>query len=160
MGQNVQAKFNEKQNEVRIAIMNFIIDNKRPFHMKQDGYEALKGISLSGKDEFEDILDVLHSRDGFSADEEGNINFIYPVSALPTAHRVTLADGREFSAMCAIDAIGATFTFHEDTQIHSSCCVNDVYVEMKNGECAKHRPEGSYALSFCLEEITNWAGSC
>ena len=123
LGQNVQAKFNEKQNEVRIAIMNFIIDNKRPFHMKQDGYEALKGISLSGKDEFEDILDVLHSRDGFSADEEGNINFIYPVSALPTAHRVTLADGREFSAMCAIDAIGATFTFHEDTQIHSSCCV-------------------------------------
>ena len=59
LGQNVQAKFNEKQNEVRIAIMNFIIDNKRPFHMKQDGYEALKGISLSGKDEFEDILDVL-----------------------------------------------------------------------------------------------------
>ena len=162
LGQNVQAKFNEKQNEVRIAIMNVIIDNKRPFHMKQDGYEALKGISLSGKDEFEDILDVLHSRDGFSADEEGNINFIYPVSALPTAHRVTLADGREFSAMCAIDAIGATFTFHEDTQIHSSCCVcgNDVYVEMKNGECAKHRPEGLYALSFCLEEITNWAGSC
>ena len=65
MGQNIQAKFNEKQNEVRIAIMNFIIDNKRPFHMKQDGYDALKGITLSGRHEFQDILDVLHSRDGF-----------------------------------------------------------------------------------------------
>ena len=66
MGQNIQAKFNEKQNEVRIAIMNFIIDNKRPFHMKQDGYDALEGITLSGRHEFQDILDVLHSRDGFS----------------------------------------------------------------------------------------------
>ena len=74
--------------------------------MKQDGYDALKGITLSGRHEFQDILDVLHSRDGFSADEEGNINFIYPVSALPTAHRVSLAGGREFWAMCAIDAIG------------------------------------------------------
>ena len=99
LGQNIQAKFNEKQNEVRIAIMNFIIDNKRPFHMKQDGYDALEGITLSGRHEFQDILDVLHSRDGFSADEEGNINFIYPVSALPTAHRVSLAGGREFWAM-------------------------------------------------------------
>ena len=43
LGQNIQAKFNEKQNEVRIAIMNFIIDNKKPFHMKQDGYDALEG---------------------------------------------------------------------------------------------------------------------
>ena len=41
LGQNIQAKFNEKQNEVRNAIMNFIIDNKRPFLMKQDGYDAL-----------------------------------------------------------------------------------------------------------------------
>lgn len=162
MGQNIQAKFNEKQNEVRFAIMNFIIDNKRPFHMKQDGYEALKGIRLSQQNEFEDILEALESRDGFSADEEGNINFIYPVSALPTAHRVTLADKREFTAMCAIDAIGSTFTFHQDTQIHSSCsvCGQDIYVRMKDGACAEHSPNGLHALSFCLEEISNWAASC
>lgn len=162
MGQNVQAKFNEKQNEIRIAIMNFIIDNNRPFHMKQDGYDGLKGIALSDKSEFEDILEVLHSGDGFSADEEGNVNFIYPVSALPTAHCVTLADGREFTAMCAIDAIGSTFTFHQDTEIHSSCsvCGNEIYVKMEGGECVEHSPKGLYALSFCLEEISNWAGSC
>ena len=92
--------------------------------MKQDGYDALEGITLSGRHEFQDILDVLHSRDGFSADEEGNINFIYPVSALPTAHRglVGLA-GRNSGPCVPLIAIGATFTFHEDTQIHSSCCV-------------------------------------
>lgn len=93
MGQNVQAKFNEKQNEVRIAIMNFIIDNKRPFHMKQDGYEALKGISLSGKDEFEDILDVLHSRDGFPRMRRGtSTSFIrYPHCPLRTASHLPMA---------------------------------------------------------------------
>ena len=33
-------------------------------------------------------------------------------------------------------------------------------MEMKGGECVKHWPKGLYALSFCLEEISNWAGPC
>lgn len=44
--------------------------------------------------------------------------------------------------------------------IHPAVCGNDVRLEMKGGECVKHWPKGLYALSFCLEEISNWAGPC
>ena len=110
--QNIHQKFNAPQNEIRLAIMNFIVDNHRPFSLKEDGYTALKGITLSSAEDFCSITEVLCEKDGMVTDEEGNVNFIYPVSALPTNHHVTLADGREFCAMCAIDAIGSAFTFH------------------------------------------------
>ena len=42
--QNIHQKFNAPQNEIRLAIMNFIVDNHRPFSLKEDGYTALKGI--------------------------------------------------------------------------------------------------------------------
>ena len=45
--QNIHQKFNAPQNEIRLAIMNFIVDNHRPFSLKEDGYTALKGITLS-----------------------------------------------------------------------------------------------------------------
>lgn len=162
MGQNIQQKFNDVQNEVRLAIMNFIIDEKRPFHKQQDGFDALHGITQSGKGDFDTILAALEAKDGFAADEEGNINFIYPVSALPTHHQVHLADGRSFTAMCAIDAIGATFTFHQDTVIDSMCsaCGSPVHIEMKNGVPAAYSPADLHALTFNLENISNWAGSC
>ena len=57
--------------------------------------------------EYEEIIQCLIDKDGMVVDEEAkNVNFIYPVSSLETNHRVTLADGREFTAMCAIDAMG------------------------------------------------------
>lgn len=98
--QNIHQKFNAPQNEIRLAIMNFIVDHHRPFSLKEDGYTALKGITLSSAEDFSSITEVLCEKDGMVTDEEGNVNFIYPVSALPTNHHVTLADGREFCAMC------------------------------------------------------------
>ena len=47
-----------------------------------------------------------------------------------------MADGREFTAMCAIDAMGAAFTFHQDTEVHSVCamCEEPVYVKIVDGK--------------------------
>ena len=86
--QNIHQKFNAPQNEIRLAIMNFIVDNHRPFSLKEDGYTALKGITLSSAEDFSSITEVLCEKDGMVTDEEGNVNFIYPVSALPTNHHV------------------------------------------------------------------------
>ena len=162
MGRNIQDKFNDIQNEIRLAIMEFIINEARPFNINTDGFQALDNIKLSNIDDFSGIIEVLTAKDGLVADEEKNINFIYPVSALGTNHKVTLADGRQFFAMCAIDAIGATFTFHQDTEIHSACsvCEQEVYVKMKNGKAVEYYPENLHALTFKLEELANWAGSC
>lgn len=59
-----------------------------------------------------------------------SINFIYPVSALPTNHKVTLRDNRSFSAMCAIDAIGTSCTFNQDVRINSICSVTGREIEI------------------------------
>ncbi len=162
MKQNVHAKFDAKQNEIRLAIMEFIINEQRPFNLEKDGFAALSGIRLSTEAEFDQIVSVLREKDGMVADEEGNVNFIYPVSALPTNHQVTLADGRTYCAMCAIDAMGSTFTFHQDSEIHSVCaaCGTPVHIKFHNGEIVEHSPENFYALSFVLGELANWAGSC
>ena len=121
MKQNVHAKFDAKQNEIRLAIMEFIINEQRPFNLGKDGFAALSGIRLSTEAEFDQIVSVLREKDGMVADEEGNVNFIYPVSALPTNHQVTLADGRTYCAMCAIDAMGCAVTFHQKVRVDSHC---------------------------------------
>ncbi len=162
MGQNIQNKFNAAENEIRLAIMEFILNEGRPFNITNDGFLALSDIKLSTAGEFTGIMETLASRDGLVADEEQNVNFIYPVSALITNHKVTLADGRSFCAMCAIDAIGAAFTFHQDTEVRSACsvCGEEVYVKMQGEKVVEHYPEKLHALTFKLEEIANWASSC
>lgn len=162
MGQNLQQKFTAPQNEVRLAIMNFIVDHQRPFHVRNDGFGALQHVSLSQAADFPAIVDALRAEDGMVLDPSGNVNFIYPVSALPTPHKVTLQDGRSFTAMCAIDAMGAAFTFQQDVEINSACaeCGKPVRVRLHNGQLQDATPEGLHILTFRLEDIVNWAGSC
>lgn len=111
--------------------------------------------------EYKEICEKLLEEDGMVLDGT-KVNFIYPVSALPTNHRVTLADGRTFTAMCAIDAIGAAFTFHQDTEVHSVSAVSGepVFVKITDGKVAEYSPKGLHALTFPLGEMSNWAGSC
>lgn len=161
MTQNIQKKFNEQQNALRLYIMECIIDWERPFHLEEDAQKALHALGIT-MEEYEDAVKCLIEKDGMVIDEEKNVNFIYPVSALGTGHRVTLADGREFCAMCAIDAIGAAFTFHQDTEVHSSCaiCEEPVFIKITDGKVESYSPETLHALTFPLGEIADWAGSC
>ena len=112
--------------------------------------------------EFEEIVKVLLEKDGMVISDTRDVNFIYPVSALPTNHHVTLADGRSFTAMCAIDAMGAAFTFHQDTEVHSVTAVSGepVYVKIVDGEVVDYSPKNLHALTFPLGQLSNWAGSC
>lgn len=93
---------------------------------------------------------------------EGEVRFAYPVSGLPTSHRVTLADGRSFSAMCAIDAMGCAFTFGQDVDVESRChgCGEPIRLEMRDGRLAGVEPSGVYVLHVDLSVPENWAGSC
>lgn len=160
--QNVHQKFTERQNELRLYIINFTIDNKRPYNLESDKEVTLQVLQMD-EQEYEEIIQCLIDKDGMVVDEEAkNVNFIYPVSSLETNHRVTLADGREFTAMCAIDAMGAAFTFHQDTEVHSVCamCEEPVYVKIVDGKVADYSPKTLHALTFPLGELANWAGSC
>ena len=161
MDQNIHKKFTERQNELRLYIIQFIVDHQRPYHLDQDMTQTLKALGMDQK-EYEEIIECLLKKDGMVIDEERTVNFIYPVSALQTSHHVTLQDGREFTAMCAIDAIGAAFTFHQDTEIHSACasCNEPVHIRIVDGKVAEYSPKNLHALTFPLGELSNWAGSC
>jgi hypothetical protein len=113
---------------------------------------------LASAREIEELL----ARKAMVVDAQGNVPFIYPVSALPTHHRVTLADGRTFSAMCAIDALGATFTFGQDTTIHSKCsaCNEPVHLVLRQGRIAHAAPAEVHVLHMDLNQLTDWATRC
>lgn len=107
-------------------------------------------------------IEELMSRQAMVIDASGNINFIYPVSALPTGHRVRLADGRHFSAMCAIDAMGAAFTFRQKIAIHSECstCHTPVHLELDTERLHHVAPTRVHVLHMDLNGLDNWAASC
>ena len=161
MEQNVHKKFTDRQNELRLYILEFTVNSGRAYHIEKDKAEALEQLNMS-EEEYREITDCLIGKDGMAADETGKVNFIYPVSALKTNHQVTLEDGRQFSAMCAIDAIGAAFTFHQDTEVHSVSAVSGepVYVRIRDGRVDEYEPKTLHALTFPLGELSNWAGSC
>ena len=127
---NVHEKFTERENELRLAIINETVNNgRKAFDLEEDKVAVLGKLQMSGK-EYKEICEKLLEEDGMVLDGT-KVNFIYPVSALPTNHKVTLADGRTFTAMCAIDAIGAAFTIHQDAEVHSVSAVSGepVFVE-------------------------------
>lgn len=161
MSQNVHQKFTEEQNKVRLFIINITVSEKRPYHLDMDKEKAMEVLEITSA-EYEECIEALLGKDGMVIDEKREVNFIYPVSALETGHQVTLADGRTFSAMCAIDALGAAYTFHQDTEVHSACavCGEPVHVVIRDGQIKEYTPRTVHALTFPLGELENWAGSC
>lgn len=161
MQQNVHKKFTDRQNELRLFIIEFTVSEGRPYHLDNDMETALNVLHMD-IEQYKEIVEVLIQKDGMVVSESKQVNFIYPVSALETGHQVTLSDGRCFCAMCAIDAMGAAFTFHQDTEISSSCavCGEPVRVVVKDGKVAEYAPKELHALTFPLGELQNWAGDC
>lgn len=70
---------------------------------------------------------------GLGADDE--IALAYPFSAPATRHRVQLADGRGYWAMCAIDALGIPYLVHQAAEIRASEPASDrtITVEIDPG---------------------------
>ena len=72
------------------------------------------------------------------------VTHAYPFSNEPTPHRVSLADGPQVYAMCAIDALGMPFMLKRDAQIHSECtqCQDEVTVHIQHEWLTQHSPAG------------------
>lgn len=157
---SIDSKFSKEEKTVRRYLMNHTINSGQAFNLTN-----LSKLSTDIKitdEEANNILDSLIKKNGLVVDDEGNVNFMYPVSAIPTNHRVRLQDGREFTAMCAIDAIGAAFTFKQDVDIESKCsqCGLDVKVSIKDGELYSYEPSDLHILHVDLNKNTNWSGNC
>ena len=67
--QNVHQKFTARQNELRLYIINFTIDNKRPYNLESDKEVTLQVLQMD-EQEYEEIIQCLIDKDGMVVDEE------------------------------------------------------------------------------------------
>lgn len=67
-----------------------------------------------------DVLAELDREDFLTLDADGQIHAAYPFSAVPTGHRLSLSNGVEAWAMCAIDALGVAAMLQQDVTVNSS----------------------------------------
>lgn len=150
-----------EENRIREWLMDYVLENGTLLNVLNMKQEDLIKLNLDLAT-FEKRIDALKEKRAIVKDEDGNINFIYPVSALPTKHRVTLKDGRSFYAMCAVDAMGAAFTFKQDIKIKSECseCGEKIELEIVDGRIVKLVPNDAYVLHVDLNKNDNWSGSC
>jgi hypothetical protein len=112
--------------------------------------------------EGERLLEALRAKGLLVSNNSGEIAFVYPVSALPTPHRVTLADGRVFYAMCAMDGLGSAFEFDRDATVTSICrhCRRPLTVSLAGGELAAADPPTIQVLHVDLDRYADWAANC
>jgi len=154
--ESIASRLTAAENAFRAWLMDYTIAHGAPFDFNgahPEGMDA-HGVPL--------MMDSLIGKKAVVVDADGRVNFIYPVSALPTHHRVFLKDGRSFNAMCAIDAMGAAFTFEQDIRVESKCseCGEKVFIEIEDGRIAHLSPDTTHALHVDLKRNDNWAGSC
>jgi Alkylmercury lyase. len=67
-----------------------------------------------------EVLAELADQDFLTLDGQGRIRAAYPFSAVPTAHRVTIAGGAMVWSMCAVDALGIPAMVGADAVITSA----------------------------------------
>ena len=153
--ESIASRLTSSENALRMWLMEYTIHEGAPYNINS----RAAGMEPCGVGTL--IRDLARKR-AVVLDTSGNVNFIYPVSAPPTHHKVRLSDGRAFSAMCGIDALGAAFTFKQDTTVESVCseCGAPIHVEIKDRRIAKLCPDTAHVLHVDLNKVDNWAGSC
>ncbi|MCC5909039.1 MAG: hypothetical protein JJT76_01205 [Clostridiaceae bacterium] len=155
--ESIHSNLNLKERAVRKCLIEHVLENKASCGSRHIASKLKMGV-----EELEATMDSLIEKNAIVTDENKNVQFIYPVSTLPTEHKVILQDGRWLYAMCAIDAMGVAFTLQQDISITSQCaaCGEEVDIEMVKGEITYVQPEEVHILHMDLSKIDNWAGSC
>jgi hypothetical protein len=152
---SIASRLTDEENAFRMVLMERTIERGGPLDAEAAGREG--GLHPNAPA----LIESLIAKRVVVGDEEGNLNFIYPVSALETSHRVSLEDGRRFSAMCAIDAMGTAFTFQQNVEVESRCseCGERISVRIEQGELAQVMPSSIRVLHVDLNKFDNWAAA-
>lgn len=161
MKNNKYSNLDRTQKNIRLSIMDMIIEKERPVSLNETISFLEKKFNL--KSEYiNEAFKLFVDKNIMVVDENNYINFIYPVSAHPTMHRVKLADNREFHAMCAIDALGWRCTFNQDIDIKSKCYTTgqDINISIRNGKISYINNPDLRILHLNLSKYENWASNC
>lgn len=146
---NLETGLTSGEKEARLTILNRMIAEKGPLDLECMEYDLkIMANKLIKKKKI--------------VVEDNKVKFAYPVSGIQTAHRIILDDGRDYYAMCAIDSLGSSFTFHSDLTIESKCAVtgDPIYIKISDGEIVEYSPKSIQAIHVDLSLNTEWASSC
>lgn len=147
---SIASKLTQQENEVRNMIINDIVNNGRAFEIDK------------ASSDIKEIITSLKGKNALAIAEDNKIYSIYPVSAKTTNHRVALKDGRTFNAMCAVDALGSTYTFNQDIKVDSKCtaCGKEIKAEVAGGKIVSLQPADAHVLHADLNRFDNWSCCC
>ncbi len=154
---SIDSRLTKEEKAVRKWLIGQTIKYEKPINIDDIKLkEVFPGLDIKK------TLDELALKNACAFDEEGFINCLYPVSALPTNHRVKLDGGRSFFSMCAVDSMGTAFTFREDVTVDSVCseCGTPINVKIKDGKILDLDPKELRVLHVDLNNSDNWSGSC
>lgn len=146
------------EREFRLAVLDAIIDTGGPVGVDAVAWDE----EVHAGETAAALWNSLVAKHVIVVSDE-SVQFAYPVSALPTGHIVHLADGRSFSAMCAIDAMGAALTLGQDTRIEDTCsvCGQLITARVEGGALVAIEPPTAHAIHADLKGTgENWAASC
>ncbi len=148
--ESIASKLTQRENEVRNMIINNIVNYGGAFE--------INGVT----DDVKEIIISLRDKNALAIAEDNKIYSIYPVSAKVTNHKVTLKDGREFYAMCAVDALGSTYTFNQDVTVNSKCteCGKEIKAEVSGGKIVNLQPADAHVLHVDLKKFKTWSCCC
>jgi hypothetical protein len=152
---SIASRLTDEEQAFRMALMERSIERGEPLDVEDPAVGSLQHPNAGS------LIQSLIEKRAVVQDDEGHLNFIYPVSALTTRHRVSLEDGRRFFAMCAIDSMGSAFAFEQNVEIESECseCGERVSVRIEQGRLAEVTPSSIRVLHVDLNRIDNWAGA-
>ncbi len=105
---------------------------------------------------------VLERQDLLASDAGDRILYAYPFTGEPTEHRVEL-NGRQFYAVCAIDALGVGGMFRTDVVIASSCrnCRSSIEIATAaSGKSLGHARPADAIVWYDLAYSGRAAASC
>ncbi len=154
---NLDARLTDGERFFRRLLLQRLLEAARPLTMA----DLVPGSGLDPS-ECEELARALENKGLLARSAGGEIAFVYPVSALPTSHRVRLADGRSFYAMCAIDALGSAFEFALDATVTSACsrCRQPLTVSLAAGRLQSADPPTIQVLHVDLDNYRDWAANC
>ena len=149
--EKLTSRLNCEENALRLSLLKQIISAGAPIDLP-----------ATSEDHAAKLCSGLVEKKLLVLDAQQKVQFAYPVSALPTPHRVRLADGRSLYAMCAIDAMGTAFTFEQDVTIHSSCshCSESIQLSLRDGQIETLQPMETHVIHVDLNNFGDWSGSC
>jgi hypothetical protein len=147
--ENIAARLTVSEILLREAIIDEIILQAAPLN---EAHLATLSAKLNLPN---DMAYQLEAKNVLGRDGQGDIAYVYPVSAHPTRHKISLHNGKRFHAMCAIDSLGCAFTFKQDVSIDSACsfCNEPISVKIADQQLTAYRPANLHVLRFNLDSV-------